>query len=141
MGQKQSQELTRVNPDRNIFSINCGTNIYFFTLQKFGPSPSPNFKRTKAFSLLSEPMIFGFINSNTSIFLIFRPETMLQAKNNRKQDLDPNLRLLNAQRCLKSLLTVFNKGFTVWDELSYCTKTHRFYPGRKVSERLMYCSG
>ena len=29
---KQSQELTRVNPDRNIFSINCGTNLYFFTL-------------------------------------------------------------------------------------------------------------
>ena len=25
----------------------CGTNIYFFTLQRFGPSPSPNFKNTK----------------------------------------------------------------------------------------------
>ena len=35
-----SQELTRVNPDRNIFSIKCGTNIYFFPLQRFGPSPS-----------------------------------------------------------------------------------------------------
>ena len=23
----------------------CGANIYFFTLQRFGPSPSPNFKR------------------------------------------------------------------------------------------------
>ena len=22
----------------------CGTNIYLFTLQRFGPSPSPNFK-------------------------------------------------------------------------------------------------
>ena len=22
----------------------CGTNIYFFTLQRFGPSTSPNFK-------------------------------------------------------------------------------------------------
>ena len=22
----------------------CGTNIYFFTLQRFNPSPSPNFK-------------------------------------------------------------------------------------------------
>ena len=22
----------------------CGTNIYFFNLQRFGPSPSPNFK-------------------------------------------------------------------------------------------------
>ena len=29
MWQKQSQELTRVNPDRNIFSIERGTNIYF----------------------------------------------------------------------------------------------------------------
>ena len=26
--QKQSQELTKVNPDRNIFSIKCGTDIY-----------------------------------------------------------------------------------------------------------------
>ena len=33
-----SLELTRVNLDRNIFSIKCGTNIYFFfTLQRFGP--------------------------------------------------------------------------------------------------------
>ena len=31
--QKQSQELTRVNPDRNIFSIN-GTNIYVFLLYR-----------------------------------------------------------------------------------------------------------
>ena len=32
-----------LNPDRNIFSIK--TNIYFFfILQRFGPSPSPNFK-------------------------------------------------------------------------------------------------
>ena len=23
----------------------CGTNIYLFTLQRFGPSPSPNFKK------------------------------------------------------------------------------------------------
>ena len=23
----------------------CGTNIYFFTLQRFGPSPSPNLKQ------------------------------------------------------------------------------------------------
>ena len=40
-----SLELTRVNPDRNIFN-KCGTNIYFFTLQRFGPSPSLNFKST-----------------------------------------------------------------------------------------------
>ena len=25
----------------------CGPNIYFFTLQRFGPLPSPNFKRKK----------------------------------------------------------------------------------------------
>ena len=38
-------KLTRVNPDRNIFSINVElTNIYFFTLKRFGPSPSPNVK-------------------------------------------------------------------------------------------------
>ena len=39
--EKKSQKLTRVNPDRNKFSI---TIIYFFTLQRFGPSPSRNFK-------------------------------------------------------------------------------------------------
>ena len=42
--QKQSQELTRVNPDRNIFSINVDLTSTFFTLQRFGLSPSPNFK-------------------------------------------------------------------------------------------------
>ena len=41
---KQSQELTRVNPDRNIFSINVELTSTFFTLQRFGPSPSLNFK-------------------------------------------------------------------------------------------------
>ena len=43
-----SLELTWVNPDQNIFSINVElrTNIYFFTLQRFGPSPSPTFKIT-----------------------------------------------------------------------------------------------
>ena len=30
----------------------CGTNIYFFTLQSFGPSPSPNFKCKICFLLL-----------------------------------------------------------------------------------------
>ena len=34
-----SLELTRINPDWNIFSIKCGTNIYFF-LQRFGLSSS-----------------------------------------------------------------------------------------------------
>ena len=26
------------------YIFKCGTNIYFFTLQRFGPSPSPNLK-------------------------------------------------------------------------------------------------
>ena len=33
--------MTRVNPDRNKFSINVELAS---TLQRFGPSPSPNFK-------------------------------------------------------------------------------------------------
>ena len=39
-----SLELTRVNPDRNIFSINVELTSTFFTLQRFGSSPSLNFK-------------------------------------------------------------------------------------------------
>ena len=39
-----SLELTRVSPDRNIFSINVELTSTFFTLQRFGPAPSPNFK-------------------------------------------------------------------------------------------------
>ena len=39
-----SLELTRVNPDRNIFLINVELASTLFTLQRFGPSPSPNFK-------------------------------------------------------------------------------------------------
>ena len=39
-----SLELTRVNPDRSTFSINVELTSTFFTLQRFGPSPSPNFK-------------------------------------------------------------------------------------------------
>ena len=39
-----SLELTRVNPDRNIFSINVELTSTFFSLPRFGPSPSPNFK-------------------------------------------------------------------------------------------------
>ena len=39
-----SLELTRVNPDRNIFSINVEPTSSFFTLQRFGPSISLNFK-------------------------------------------------------------------------------------------------
>ena len=31
-------------PRPNYIFNKCGTNIYFFTLQRFGPSPSPNFK-------------------------------------------------------------------------------------------------
>ena len=42
--QKQSQVLTRVNPDRNIFSINVELTSTLFTLQRFGLSLSPKFK-------------------------------------------------------------------------------------------------
>ena len=37
-----SLELTRVNPNRNIFSIIQEMLDLLFTLQRFGPSPSPN---------------------------------------------------------------------------------------------------
>ena len=40
-----SLELTRVNQDQNIFSINVDLTSTFFTLQRLGPLPSPNFKR------------------------------------------------------------------------------------------------
>ena len=39
-----SLELSRINPDRNIFSINVELTSTLFTLQRFGPSPTPNFK-------------------------------------------------------------------------------------------------
>ena len=39
-----SLELTRVNSDRNIFSMNVELTSTFFTLRRFGPSPSPNLK-------------------------------------------------------------------------------------------------
>ena len=34
----------RGSTQTEIYFNKCGTNIYFFTLQRFGPSPSPNFK-------------------------------------------------------------------------------------------------
>ena len=45
---KQSQELSRVNPNQNIFSINVELTSTFFTLQRFGPSPSLNFKSSES---------------------------------------------------------------------------------------------
>jgi len=37
--------IVRTGQPRPKYIFNkCGTNIYFFTLQSFGPSPSPNFK-------------------------------------------------------------------------------------------------
>ena len=41
----------------------CETNIYFFTLQRFGPSPSPNFKYTL--------MVTYFLLSTSYTFLLF----------------------------------------------------------------------
>ena len=40
-----SLELTKVNPDRNIFSINVEQTSTLFTLQRLGLSPSLNFKK------------------------------------------------------------------------------------------------
>ena len=51
--EKYSFELTRVNPDRNIFSINVELTSTFFSLQKFGPSPSPNV--ISAFQKIQKP--------------------------------------------------------------------------------------
>ena len=46
-----SLELTRVNPDRNIFSINAELTSTFILYLQFGPSPSPNFKFTRIYCL------------------------------------------------------------------------------------------
>ena len=54
----------------------CGSNIYFFTLQRFGPSPSPNFK---AFLLL-------LINKECASHV--RRETTNVMNNNKKQNMD-----------------------------------------------------
>ena len=44
----------------------CGTNIYFFTLQRFGPSPSPNFKLTQPTSQpMNHPTLKTFLLSNS----------------------------------------------------------------------------
>jgi len=50
----KSLELKRVNPDRNIFSINvdCELTSTFFTLQRFGPSPSPNLNDSAALGVI-----------------------------------------------------------------------------------------
>ena len=45
-----SLELTRVNPERNIFSINVELTSTFFPLLRFGPSPLPNFKHRYIYS-------------------------------------------------------------------------------------------
>ena len=41
----------------------CGTNIYFFTLQRFGPSPSLNFKSQKKTKSLSQ-LKYIFLEKN-----------------------------------------------------------------------------
>ena len=38
-----------MNPDQNIFSINVELTSTFYTLQRFGPSTSPNFKSLNNF--------------------------------------------------------------------------------------------
>jgi len=57
-----SLELTKVNPDRNIFSINVELTSTFFTLQRFGPSPSPSelcFFFKKLGNLKTEPLYYA----------------------------------------------------------------------------------
>ena len=44
----------------------CGTNIYFFTLQRFGPSPSRNFKCTISYTLnCTNTNVLNCTNTNT----------------------------------------------------------------------------
>ena len=50
-GTETISKLTRVNPDRNMFSKNVELKSTFFTLQRFGPSPSPNFKYIRQFKM------------------------------------------------------------------------------------------
>ena len=66
-------ELTRVNPDRNIFSIQCGTNIYFFfSTDRFGPSSSTNFNSIMKVFKLSDQIRHGCIaHILTHIFPIY----------------------------------------------------------------------
>ena len=45
-------ELTRVNPDRNIFSINVKLTSTFLLYRGLVPSPSPNFKNIINFRFL-----------------------------------------------------------------------------------------
>ena len=45
-----TETISRINesqPRPKYIFNKCGTNIYFFTLQRFCPSPSPNFKNYK----------------------------------------------------------------------------------------------
>ena len=42
--------IVRVNPERNIFSINVELTSTFFPLLRFGPSPLPNFKHRYIYS-------------------------------------------------------------------------------------------
>ena len=65
-----SLELTRVSPDRNIFSINVELTFTYFTLQRFGPSPSPNFKWiTKSLIQLPSKTFFKLIQK-INVFIV-----------------------------------------------------------------------
>ena len=69
------KNLRRVNPGRNIFSINVELTSTFFTLQRFGPSSSPNFKPKKHFQVFKWGkfffgwFFFGFFFLLTRSFL------------------------------------------------------------------------
>ena len=58
----------------------CGTNINFFTLQKFGPSPSPNFKSNCIISICWQ---LGLHTSNfTSLGYLIQVKPMLETNLN-----------------------------------------------------------
>ena len=70
----------RVNPDRNIFSINVELTSTFFTLHRFGPSSSPNFKKETFLMLLNSWIVlkrFYARLSKASKGTGFLPQTLI----------------------------------------------------------------
>jgi len=53
----------------------CGTNIYFFTLQRFGPSPSPNFKASLWFTTKPLKALYDWSRMNENSASAFKGVT------------------------------------------------------------------
>ena len=66
---KKFQELTRVNPDRNIFSI----NVELLYLVYRGPSPTPNFKYVVQFLNILNLTTAKIIGGRGDIFVQISP--------------------------------------------------------------------